>query len=103
MQKEQLRELQAEEGKELPKDLRLVRGAAAIGAASNAQPFAAAAKSQLRRPLSVGNLGNKCTIKIKKCNKNPKSLKKCKKTCNQDAGKTQPLCQKTCCTLGFTV
>ena len=45
----------------------------------------------------------KCKIKIKKCNKNPKSLKKCKKQCNQDAGKTQPLCRKTCCTLGFTV
>jgi hypothetical protein len=30
-------------------------------------------------------------------------LKKCKRMCNEDAGKTRPLCQKTCCTLGFTV
>ena len=56
--------------------------------------------------VNCGDLSNgkKCKeIKIKKCNKNPKSLKKCKRMCNEDAGKTRPLCQKTCCTLGFTV
>ena len=55
--------------------------------------------------VNCGDLsdGKKCKIKIKKCNKNQKSLKKCKKTCDQDAGKKQPPCRKTCCTLGFTV
>ena len=44
----------------------------------------------------------KCKITpklIKKCKK--KSMKKCKKNCKKDAKKKKPLCQKTCCELGF--
>jgi hypothetical protein len=46
----------------------------------------------------------KCKIKIKKCKKKlPKSMNKCKKNCKKDRGKKKPLCQKTCCELGFPV
>jgi hypothetical protein len=45
-----------------------------------------------------------CKIKIKKCEmKPPKSMKKCKKKCKNDAKKDPPLCQKTCCNLGFPI
>ena len=45
-----------------------------------------------------------CTIKVKKCQKKPpKSMKKCQKNCKKDAKKKAPLCQKTCCKLGFRV
>ena len=44
----------------------------------------------------------KCKIKIKKCKKKlPKSMKKCKKNCKKDGKKKPPLCEKTCCKLGF--
>ena len=43
----------------------------------------------------------KITPLIKKCEK--KSMKKCKKNCKKDAKKKKPLCQKTCCELGFPV
>ena len=71
-----------------------------------AAPLATPSPSLPPPRVNCGDLSNgkKCKkIKIKKCNKNPKSLKKCKRMCNQDAGKTRPLCQKPCCTLGFTV
>ena len=46
----------------------------------------------------------KCKIKKEKCNQNPpKSAKKCKKKCKKDRKKKKPLCQKTCCELGFPV
>ena len=46
----------------------------------------------------------KCKIKKKKCNKKPpKTMKKCKKLCEKDRKKKKPLCQKTCCELGFEV
>ena len=46
----------------------------------------------------------KCKIKKKKCNKNPpKTMKKCEKSCEKDRKKKKPLCQKTCCELGFRV
>ena len=45
----------------------------------------------------------KCKIKINKCEKNTKNMKKCKKKCIQDRKKKKPLCQNTCCKLGFTV
>ena len=35
--------------------------------------------------------------------KPPKSMKKCKKKCKNDAKKVPPLCQKTCCNLGFPI
>jgi len=35
--------------------------------------------------------------------KPPKSMKKCKKKCKNDAKKDPPLCQKTCCNLGFPI
>ena len=40
----------------------------------------------------------KCKIKKKKCNKKP-----CGKLCKKDRKKKKPLCQKTCCELGFPV
>ena len=50
------------------------------------------------------NDNKKCKIKRKKCNKNPpKTMKKCKKSCVKDRNKKKPLCQKTCCELGFPV
>ena len=46
----------------------------------------------------------KCKIKKKKCEKKPpKSMKKCKKECKKDAKKNPPLCQTTCCNLGFPI
>ena len=39
---------------------------------------------------------SKC--KIKNCEKNPKSARKCKKKCQKYRKKKKPLCQKTCCT-----
>ena len=43
-----------------------------------------------------------CTIKVKKCQKKPpKSMKKCQKKCKKDGKKKPPLCEKTCCELGF--
>ena len=45
-----------------------------------------------------------CKTKIKKCEKKPpKSMDKCKKKCKKDAKREPPLCQKTCCKLGFPV
>ena len=47
----------------------------------------------------------KCKIKKKKCNeKPPATMNKCKKLCVKDRKKKKkPLCQKTCCELGFPV
>ena len=46
----------------------------------------------------------KITKMVKKCEKKPpKSMKKCQKNCKKDAKKKTPLCQKTCCKLGFRV
>ena len=45
-----------------------------------------------------------CKIKSKKCKKKPpKSMNKCKKNCRKDGNNKKPLCQKTCCELGFPV
>ena len=54
--------------------------------------------------VNCGGLSNDeaCKIEIKKCEKKPrKSMKKCKKKCKYDGRKTPPLCEKTCCKLGF--
>ena len=54
------------------------------------------------RGLSSDN--KKCKIKKKTCEKKPpKSMTKCKKKCKKDAKKNPPLCQTTCCKLGFPV
>ena len=42
---------------------------------------------------------NACKIKIKKCEKQPTIMRKCKRNCEKDGTKPKPLCQKTCCNL----
>ena len=43
-----------------------------------------------------------CTIKVERCQKKPpKSMRKCQKNCKKDGKKKPPLCEKTCCELGF--
>eukprot|EP00964_Phaeocystis_antarctica_P025178 scaffold14127_cov64-Phaeocystis_antarctica.AAC.4 len=52
---------------------------------------------------NCGGLKDKaCKIKIKKCQKKPKFMKKCEKKCEKDRKKKKKKrCQKTCCKLGF--
>ena len=44
----------------------------------------------------------KCKINKTNCNRNARSMTKCKKQCKKDK-KKKKLCQKTCCELGFAV
>ena len=67
---------------------------------------AAAAPSLAAPPPETNCAGladeKECTIKVKKCQKKPpKSMKKCQKKCKKDGKKKPPLCEKTCCELGF--
>ena len=46
----------------------------------------------------------KCKIEKTKCDRNAKTMKKCKKQCKKQCKKDKKkkkLCQKTCCELGF--
>ena len=43
-----------------------------------------------------------CKINRTNCNRNAKSMTRCKKLCKKDK-KKKKLCQKTCCELGFAV
>ena len=44
----------------------------------------------------------KITKMVEKCQKKPpKSMSKCQKNCKKDGKKKPPLCEKTCCELGF--
>ena len=42
----------------------------------------------------------RCKIEKTKCDRNAKTMKKCKKQCKKD-NKKKKLCEKTCCELGF--
>ena len=69
----------------------------------SAPPLAPPSAPQLG--VNCGGLSDDdtCTVKIKKCEKKPTKTMKCKKRCGKDAKKEPPLCQKTCCKLGFPV
>ena len=60
--------------------------------------------SSLPPPTNCAGLADEteCTIKVERCQKKPpKSMRKCQKNCKKDGKKKPPLCEKTCCELGF--